>query len=81
MNPMKAGSREEHGNADRVDEFDLMAAIWILSSLDENPVMTYRGIVDRVGSTEENVRRAVFGRRELFRTGVPKYRLDSWKST
>jgi hypothetical protein len=42
--------------------------------------MTYRGIVDRVGSTEENVRRLVFRRRELFRTGAPETRLDRWKS-
>lgn len=80
MNPMKARTREEQSTVGRIDEFDLTAAIWILSSLDENPVMTYRGVVDRVGSTEENVRRLVFRRRELFRPGVREFILDSWKS-
>lgn len=80
MNPMKARTREEQSTVGHIDDFDLTAAIWILSSLDENPVMTYRGVVDRVGSTEENVRRLVFRRRELFRPGVREFVLDSWKS-
>jgi hypothetical protein len=80
MDSMKIGNGKDQGSTDQIDEFDLTAAIWILSSLDENPIMTYRGVVDRVGSTEESVRRLVFRRRELFRTGAPETRLDRWKS-
>src|SRR5882762_7130721 len=80
MNSIKTANRRDQGSNDHVDEFDLTAAIWILSSLDENPIMTYMGIVDRVGCTEESVRRVVLRRRELFRPGTPKARLDRWKS-
>lgn len=79
MSATKATTEGNRGSV-RMDEFDLTAAIWILSSLDENPIMTYRGVVDRIGSSEVAVKEIVHRRRELFRTGVPNYRMHAWKA-
>lgn len=63
------------------DDFDLLSAIWILSCIDENPIITYRGIVARVGvASEADAKRLVQMRRELFRPGLLQSRLENWKA-
>jgi hypothetical protein len=66
-------------SAEKFDE-DILSAIWVLSCIDENPIMTYRGIANRVGTTEPEARKLVGSRRELFRPGVLNSRLNAWKT-
>jgi hypothetical protein len=62
------------------DYFDTLSAIWILACNDENPIITYRGLTYRMGLPESfGVRSMVLGRRELFRAGVVRSRMDAWK--
>jgi hypothetical protein len=66
--------------ADTPDEFAILTAAWILASNDENPIMTYKGIVFRLDLPKNyNVKRIVNSRGELFRRGVPEYRLRELK--
>src|SRR4051794_15724636 len=62
------------------DDFDILAAIWILSCNDENPLLTYQGISARLNVPDgAYVRELVASRRELFRPGAPHVRLRAWK--
>jgi hypothetical protein len=62
------------------DDFDIVSAIWILSCNDENPIITYKGIADRLGLPDTyDVRALVRRYRELFRPGVLNSRLEAWK--
>lgn len=70
---------ETSGSVEKFDQ-DALPAIWVLSCLDETPMMTYHGIVNRTGITEDEARKLVGSRRDLFRPGVPARRLDEWKA-
>ena len=62
------------------DIFDILSAAWILASNDENPIMTYEGITQRLNLPKEfDVRKLIQCRGELFRRGVSYYRLREWK--
>ncbi len=62
------------------DDLDLLSAIWILASNDDNPLITYRGLAFRLGLPEDfDVRAIVRSRPELFRLGVLPSRLEKWK--
>jgi len=62
------------------DEFDVLSAIWILASNDENPSITYEGIKYRLNlPTDYDVRSLIASRGDLFRRGIPQQRLDRWK--
>src|SRR6478735_3418366 len=64
----------------KTDELDILSAVWILSCNDDNPIMTYQGISDRLNLPEGfDVKALVAGRRELFRTGLLESRLTGWK--
>jgi hypothetical protein len=64
----------------RADDLDTLSAIWILSCIDENPILTYRGITFRLGLPDAiDVRGLVLSRSELFRPGVLPSRLKKWK--
>lgn len=66
--------------ADDLEELDLVSAIWILASRDENHLITYEGIRDRLGLPAGfDVRAIVMRRRELFRPGAPLRELAEWK--
>jgi hypothetical protein len=66
---------------EQLEELDLMSAIWILASKDENHLITYEGIRDRLGlPAGYDVRGLVLKRRELFRPGAPPRELDEWKT-
>jgi hypothetical protein len=69
----------KRASVEKVDE-DILSAIWVLSCIDENPIMTYRGIATRTAITEAEARKLVGSRRELFRPGVLQSRLDTWKT-
>jgi hypothetical protein len=62
------------------DDFDILYAIWILASNDENPIMTYRSIKYRLGLPNAyDIKELVRKRAELFRRGIPVQRLKEWK--
>jgi hypothetical protein len=63
-----------------LQQMDIVAAIWILASNDENPEMTYRGLRHRLRLTKDvDERKLVADRRELFRLSIPQNRLDELK--
>ena len=65
---------------DDLEELDLVSAIWILSSNDENHMITYEGIRERLGlSAGFDVRDLVNKRRELFRPKGPTQAVENWK--
>ena len=54
-----------------IQDIDLVSAIWILASNDENPLITYRGLIHRLGLPPDfNIKATVASRRELFRPGA-----------
>lgn len=62
------------------DDFDILSAIWILASNDENPIISYQGIKYRVGLPDDyDVKQLVGSRAELFQGGLPAHRLRDWK--
>lgn len=66
---------------ERTDDLDTLSAIWILSCNDDNPIMTYRGIAQRLAlPDDEFVRTLVRSRSELFRPGILNSRLRDWKA-
>jgi len=62
------------------DDLDILSAIWILASNDENPIVTYRGLAYRLDLPAEfDVRTCIRKHPELFRQGVTIDRLNAWK--
>ncbi|HKP52508.1 MAG TPA: hypothetical protein VJ183_07635 [Chloroflexia bacterium] len=62
------------------DEFDILSAIWILASNDENSLLTYKGITVRLDLPDDyDVKRLIRFRGELFRRGVRPQHLEKWK--
>ena len=65
----------------QLEELDLVSAIWILASNDENHLITHEGIRERLGLPPHyDVRALAMKRRELFRPGAPPGELEEWKS-
>lgn len=65
-----------------LEELDLISAVWILASNDENHLVTFEGIRERLGLDENfDVRRLVLKRRELFRPGAPPGELEDWQAS
>lgn len=65
-----------------LEEFDLVSAVWIFSCNDENHVITYEGIRERLGlDASFDVRGLILKRRELFRPGAPPDELEEWQSS
>jgi hypothetical protein len=65
---------------DDVDRLDVISAVWILSNIDQKPLMTYRGIEYRLNLSENyDVKSIVKERGELFRLEVPEKHLDNRK--
>jgi len=63
------------------DNLDLLSAIWILASNDENPLITFQGLNHRLGLPANfDVRAIVRSRPELFRPGATDSRVSAWKS-
>jgi hypothetical protein len=63
-----------------LEVLDLVSAIWILASNDENHLVTNEGIRERLGLPPHyDVRALVMSRRELFRPGAPPGELEEWK--
>ncbi|MGB4871017.1 MAG: hypothetical protein WBP47_13260 [Candidatus Promineifilaceae bacterium] len=68
--------------ASDLEELDLISAIWILASNDENHLVTYEGIRERLGlDAGFDVRGLVLRRRELFRPGAPPGELEEWQAS
>lgn len=63
------------------DDLDTVSAIWILASNDENPLITYKGLVHRLGLPANcDVKAIVASRPELFRPGATESRINNWKT-
>jgi hypothetical protein len=68
--------------ASDLEELDLISAVWILASNDENHLITFEGIRDRLGLEEGfDVKGLVLRRRELFRPGAPPGELEEWQAS
>ena len=64
----------------KTDDLDVLSGIWIMSCNDDNPIMTYRSVAQRLNLPDAYDVKAVVGSRpELFRLGILKSRLDAWK--
>lgn len=61
------------------DELSQIAAIWILASNDEDSIITYKGIADRLGININTVQSLINRRRELFRLGASQDHIDGLK--
>lgn len=65
----------------QTSEFDIISAAWVFACNDENPIITYIGVIDRLGLEENaDVKSVINKRAELFRKGLPKKRLEAWKA-
>ncbi len=65
----------------QIEELDMVSAIWILASNDENPLMTYRGLAHRLGLPKDcDMKATVASRPELFRPGATESRINAWKT-
>jgi hypothetical protein len=70
-----------NNNLIQEDEGGVLSAIWILASNDENPIMTYRYLRLRLDLSDScNVEELIKKHPELFRPGIPSWRLEGWKS-
>lgn len=68
--------------ASDLEELDLISAVWILASNDENHLITFEGIRERLGLEEDfDVKSLVLKRRELFRPGAPPGELEDWQAS
>jgi hypothetical protein len=68
--------------ASELEELDLISAVWILASNDENHLVTFEGIRERLGLEESfDVKGLVLRRRELFRPGAPPGELEDWQTS
>jgi hypothetical protein len=66
---------------DDLEELDLQSAVWIFASKDENHLLTFEGIRERLClDADYDVRRTVLKRRELFRPGAHAFELEQWKA-
>lgn len=64
-----------------LEDLDLISAVWILACNDENHLITFEGIRERLGLDEDfDVRGLVHKRRELFRLGAPPGELEDWQA-
>ncbi|MDO9541678.1 MAG: hypothetical protein Q7J98_05090 [Kiritimatiellia bacterium] len=64
------------------DVFDVLSAAWVMACNDEQPIMTYEGIRQRLDlSSSFDVRGLIQSRGDLFRRGVSERRLAAWKDT
>jgi hypothetical protein len=68
--------------ASNLEELDLISAVWILASNDENHLITFEGIRERLGLEENfDVNGLVLRHRELFRPGAPPGELEEWQAS
>jgi hypothetical protein len=58
----------------KADDYDTLAAIWVLACNDDDPIITYRGLIRRLGPDTpydiDDIEVIVASRPELFRRGV-----------
>ncbi|HEX8196196.1 MAG TPA: hypothetical protein VF571_08410, partial [Pyrinomonadaceae bacterium] len=63
-----------------VEEAGILSAIWILASNDENPIITYKSIAQRLDLPDSyDIKGLIKKRSELFRPRIPPWRLEEWK--
>lgn len=74
---MSRKDNKKHGGP---DDFDILSAVWILASNDENPMITYNSVIYRLGLSDDyDMRNLIAKHGELFRRGVLQSRLNNWK--
>ena len=66
---------------DKTSDLDIVSSIWILASNDENCLITYKGIRERLDLPDTyDVEKLIKLHRELFRLNAPPKALKEWKS-
>ncbi|MGC2237894.1 MAG: hypothetical protein WA584_17165 [Pyrinomonadaceae bacterium] len=71
---------KSNNSNNEVEEAGTISAIWILTNNDENPIITYYSIYNRLGLPDSyDVRGLIKRHRELFRLKAPRFRLEQWK--
>jgi hypothetical protein len=74
-------SKKENNKLDKTSDLDTVSSIWILASNDENFLITYEGIKDRLNISDiQYIKELVKLHRELFRLNAPSKALMEWKS-
>lgn len=64
------------------DIFDILSATWIFACRDENPIISYQGLRQRLDLKPSfDIVGLVKARRDLFRIGAPESRIGEWKET
>src|SRR6266545_6137330 len=63
-----------------LDDFELLSAIWMLASNDENPIITYGGLSYRLETPDKRVRELVRSRPDLFRRKVASSDFQEFKT-
>lgn len=67
---------------EKPDVFGVLSAAWILACNDESEIMTYEGIRYRLNLPKTfNVKGLIQSRGELFRSGLPRYRMEEWRKS
>lgn len=62
------------------DDLDTLSTIWILACVDKNPLVTYEGLVYRLGVPDRDWIKALVKKHgELFRTTGSATALETWK--
>ena len=51
------------------EDFDNLCAIWILACNDQNAILSYKNLCERLGLEKDYVKKMIQGHRELFREG------------
>jgi hypothetical protein len=63
------------------DPIAVLSAVWVLACNDDNPLLTYRGILHRLElPSGYPIRELVARRPELFRRSTPAERVEEWKA-
>ncbi len=69
--------KKENG---RNDSFDVLNAAWVISCNDQNPMISYEGLIDRnLGVSISTLKEIISQKRELFRPYVSSKQLKSWR--
>lgn len=78
----KASYVATHGTGSSVDidRYGVLAAIWVLSCIDKEPIMLFASTEDRLSLPPDfGLRSLIKSKPELFRVGVPSQRLEKWR--
>ena len=72
--------KENHNNINYLEEFDILSSIWIMANNDEDSLMFYKSVKNRLGLHSNYPLNEIISKRsELFRKKISQHRLDLLK--